>query len=169
MPPPSKVMALPPDLRARLDALIVENGFSGYAELAEWIAEQGHPMHTATVARHGKDLRRRIDQVRLATEQANALLAAAPDDAGAMADASLRQMQARIFDMMLAAEGGEWKEVAAAARALAEVVRAWLAVRQDRRRMLKETAQAVSAEARKLGVSDAVAAALRGVVEGAES
>ena len=81
---------------------------------------------------------RRIEQVRAATEQAEALLAVVPDDAGAMSEAALRQVQAKIFEMMLHAEGGKLKELAACARALADIVRAWLAVRQDRRKVLAE-------------------------------
>ena len=165
MPAPSKVLTLPRAVRERLDALIVEHGFSGYGELADWITAQGHPMHTATVARHGQALKRRIEQVRLATEQAEALVAAAPDDTGAMSEGALRQVQARIFEMMLAAEGGDLKELAATARALAETARASLAVRADRRKVLKEAAQAADKVAVRAGLSADTAAAIRSAIE----
>ena len=45
--------------------------------------------------------------------------------------------------MLLAADGNNLKETAAAARALAEVCRASLAIRQDRRKILKEVASSV--------------------------
>ena len=53
-----------------------------------------------------------------------------------MADASLRLVQQRIFDLMMAAEGGNLKEFAATARALADTARASLTVRQERRKVL---------------------------------
>jgi len=167
MPRRSKVLALPRAVRERLDALIIERGFGDYAELAQWIAEQGHPMHTATLARHGQALKRRIAQVRIATEQAEALVAASPDDTGAVADASLRLVQQRIFELMLAAEGGDLKELSAAARALAETVRATLSIRKDRRRILSKAADAADKAAARAGLSADTAAAIREAIQGA--
>lgn len=146
MPRPRKVMTLPRGVRERLDAFIIEKGFSGYAELAEWLAAGGHDIDPSTLARHGRDLRRRIERIRHATESAEALVAASPDNTLAMADASLRMAQEQIYTVLYHAEGGNLKEAAAAARALAE---------------------AAASEARKLGLSGNVAAALRSAVEGA--
>ena len=60
-----------------------------------------------------------------------------------MSEGALRQVQAKIFELMLHAEGWELKELAATARALADTARASLAVRQDRRKVLAEAAEAV--------------------------
>ena len=169
MPRRSKVLALPREVRARLDALIVERGFADYSGLTEWLAHEGHLVGRTAVAHHGQALRRRIEQVRIATEQAEALVAAAPDDAGAMSEGALRQVQAKIFELMLHAEGGELKELAATARALADTARASLAVRQDRRKELAEAAEAAGKAAAKAGLSADTAAAIRAAIEGAQA
>ena len=169
MPRRAKVLALPRGLRARLDALIVEQGFAGYTELADWIAEQGHPIGKSALHQHGAALERRIEQTRLATEQAEALLAAAPDDAGALAEGALRQVQTLIFDLLLAAERGDMKQITAAARALAEVARASISIRRERRQVLKEAAAAADEAASRAGLTTDTAAAIRAAIEGAAS
>ena len=68
MPRRSKVLTLPAEVRKRLEALIVERGFSGYVELADWITAQGHPIGKSALAEHGSKLQRRIEALRLATE-----------------------------------------------------------------------------------------------------
>ena len=143
MPRRSKVMALPAPVRARLEALIVERGFADYTGLADWLTAQGHDVGRMSLQRHGSKIARRIEKLRLATEQAEALVAAAPDDAGAMADASLRMAQERIFELMVAAEDGDLKELSSVAKALAETARASLAIRAERRKVLAETGKAV--------------------------
>ena len=67
MPAADKIAALPATVRERLDALIVEKGFGDYAGLADWLSSRGHPMHKATVARHGEALRQRIERLRAAS------------------------------------------------------------------------------------------------------
>lgn len=154
MPPRSKVLQLPAELREELDKRLVARGFGGYVDLSEWLAGQGYQIGKSSLHVYGTDLERRIESIRLATEQAEALLAASPDDSGAMADSSLRLVQERIFQLMLTADGGDLKELAAAARALAEVARASISVRSERRKVLAEAAEKVRDEGRKHGLSD---------------
>ena len=168
MPRRSKVMALPAEVRRRLEQLLIERGFSGYSELADWLTEQGHPISHAAVHRHGAELERRIEQVKVATEAAEAFVAAVPDDTGAMADAGLRLAQERIFQVFLAAEGGNLKELAAAGRALAEMSRAGTAIRQERRKALSEAAGRAGKEMRRQGLSREGAAAIRKAIQGGE-
>lgn len=143
----SKVLSPPRDVRTRLDALIIERGFGDYAGLADWLAGEGHPIGKSALHKYGQGLERRIEQIRLATEQAEALVAAAPDDQGALADASMRLVQERIFEVMLAAEADDGhydlKALASAARSLAETARASTTVRQERRKVLREIAEQV--------------------------
>ncbi len=133
MPRRRKTALLPADLRRELDRRLIEGAFSGYEALADWLAERGHAIGKSALHEYGRDLERRIERIRHATEQAEALVAATPDETAALADASLRMAQEQIYTLLYAAEGGDLKEAAAAARALAETVRASLAIRQDRR------------------------------------
>lgn len=135
----SKIASLPPDVRDELNRLIAAAGYGNYRAAAAWLQEQhGVDIQKSAVADYGAKLQRRIDAIQHATEQAEALVATAPDDGGAMADGSLRLVQERIFALMLEAEGGDLKELAAAARALAEVARASISVRSERRKVLAQ-------------------------------
>ena len=107
MPPRSKVHTLPAEIREELDRRLVARGFGGYVELSEWLDAQGYRIGKSSLHVYGSELEKRIEKLRLATEQAEALIAASPDDSGAMADSSLRLVQERIFQLMLTAEGGD--------------------------------------------------------------
>ena len=145
-----KVLVLPSGVRKRLDALLIECGFLGYAELTEWLEQQGETGSRSSLQRYGQSLERRIEQVRLATEQAEALVRANPDDTGAVADASQR-----LFELMLASEEGDLKALAAAARALAETARTFTSLRQEQRKALREAAASAGKVARRAGLTAA--------------
>ena len=166
MPQRSKVARLPADVRGELDQRLIAEGFGGYVALSEWLAARGFSISKSALAEHGAQLERRIEALRLATEQAETLIAAAPDDAGAVADASIRLAQERIFEVLIAAEGGDLKELAGAARALAETARAGTAIRSERRKALAAAAERAGKVARKAGVSPDTAAAIRAAIAG---
>ena len=165
VPARSKAMRLPREVRERLDALLIERGFSDYAALADWLAEQGHPMSHAAVHRYGRKLERKVEAIRLATEQAKAIVAGAPDVEGAVSEATLRLAQERLFTLLNESDGGSLKEVAAAARAVADMARAGVSVAVERRKALAEAGERVNAAAKRSGLSRDVAAALRAAVE----
>ena len=169
MPARSKVMTLPAEVRKRLDALLIERGFSGYAELADWLTDQGHPMSHMAVHRYGAKLERQIAKVRASTEMATALVEATPDDAGAMADAALRLVQDRMFEFLLEAEGDDLKALSNAAKAVAAAAHASARIRTERRKVLSETKKAVEKVARQKGLTTDTAAAIRAAIEGVEA
>lgn len=142
MPRRSKVLLLPRPVRSELESEMVRRGFAGYSELTAWLRREGHAVSESTLQRHGARLGRRIEQVRIATEQAQALIAGSPDDEGAVSEAALRIVQQRMFDLLLAAEEGDLKSVSAAARAMAEATKAASAVRAERRRIAEAAAEA---------------------------
>ena len=133
MPSRGKVAALPVDVRRRLDTMIVEKGFGDYAGAADWLAGEGHPMHKATLARHGRKLRRHTERLRTAAAQARALLAAAPEDSAVIDEAALIQTRAILFEALLKADDATPQELLAVIRAIAGVDRALAAVRKERR------------------------------------
>lgn len=128
----SRVDALPAELRDELDRRLLDNGFSGYRELTEWLAREGHPISRTAVYYHGRRLAGRVEQVRAATERARLLLAAFPGDSEAIAEAALRIAQGRIFDLLVSAAGNDPARIAVAARAIAETARAEAALRSAR-------------------------------------
>lgn len=155
MPQRNKIHTLPSEVRDELDQRLIANGFGSHTELADWLAGLGFEISKSSVQRYSQPLERRIAQVKLASESAQALVTASGDDTGAVADASLRLIQERIYDVMLASEEEDLRLLSTAARALADTARAGTAVRQERRKVLKEAADAAAkqagVEARKAG------------------
>lgn len=166
MPARSKIASLPPEIREELDAKLVEGAFSGYVALSQWLEAQGFDISHAAVHRHGRQLERKIEALRLATEQARALVAGAPDAEGAVSEATLRMAQERLFTLLNESDGGSLKDVAAAARAVADMARASISVSAERRKALAEAGERAGAAAKQQGLSKGVAAAIRAAVEG---
>ncbi|MCY4030285.1 MAG: DUF3486 family protein [Acidobacteria bacterium] len=165
MPPRSKIRTFPEDVRRELDARLIAGGFGGYAALAEWLRSRGFEIGASSVKRYGADLEQRIERIRLATEQAEALVEAA-GETGALADASMRLIQEKMWDVLAASDEKDVKALSAAARALADTARASVAIRQERRKVLGEAAEAAGTEARRLGISPDFEAAIRRAVQG---
>lgn len=149
MPHPPKVQKLPEGLRSELDSRIVRQGFGGYVALSEWLAERGYEIGKSALAVHGSKLERRIRMLQVATTEAEALVSASPDDSGAVAEATLRIAQERIFQTLMAADDGDLKTLAAVGKAAAEATRAGIALRDARKRAKAEMAQALEAEAKR--------------------
>ncbi len=165
MPPRSKVVKLPRTVRARLDTLLVERGFGDYLGLSSWLESEGHQIGAGAIRRYGKKLERRLEQVRLATHQAEALMRSSPDDMGALASASLRQIQTALFEVLLASDEGDMKSLAQAARVVVEVARADRALHMDRQQILSDAGQAAQKAAARSGISPSTAEAIRAAIE----
>ena len=148
MPPRTAVDRLPDDVRGELDRRLGERAWSGYDALAEWLREQGYEISRATVQRYGRRERDRLAQIRAASEFARHMRQALPDDDGAEAEATMRLIQARMFDLQLATDEGDPKEIATAARAMADLARAGIALRTERRKIAAQAADAAEAAAR---------------------
>ena len=166
MAPRSKVAGLSEEVRQELDRRLIQGSFSGYVAIAEWLTEQGYPISHASVHRHGAQLERKIEAIRIATEQAKAMVSAAPDAEGAMSEATIRMAQERLFVLLNEADGGSLKEVATAARAIADMARASISVSAERRKALADSADAAETEAKNQGMSAEGAAAIRAAIEG---
>lgn len=101
MPRRSSILDLPDDLRAELDRRLVAAGFSGYEKLEEWLKGEGHPRGKTTIWRYGSAFEDRIKSLKLATDQARAIVAESPDDEGAMGEALTRLMQEKLFSILM--------------------------------------------------------------------
>ena len=67
-----KIKRLPPDLRAEFDRRLVAGAFSDYRGLARWLRENGYSISHTALARYGRALDRKLEALKLATEQARA-------------------------------------------------------------------------------------------------
>lgn len=152
----SKVTTLPEVTRAELDRRLIAGGFRDYGELETWLKELGYEIGKSSIHRYGSKLEERLDQLKRATDQAKALVAAAPDDAGDMSQAVLRLMQEKIFSALMEMEvDAESQSLGGLAKALAPLVRANIAQQKfaaEVRDKARTAAESVEKLARKGGL-----------------
>jgi hypothetical protein len=130
----SKVLALPKEVKAWLDGALIEGNFSGYELLAEALKERGCAISKSSLQRYGEPFQVMMSKVKIAGEQAAALMAEAGDDKGAMNDALIRMIQQKTFEVLMSEridEPAEGEEPTASiatdpkfVRAIATLVRA---------------------------------------------
>lgn len=112
MPPRSKILQLPPDVKKWLDQALIEGNFSGYELLEKELTTRGFVIGKSSINRYGQEFEQRLHALRLATDQAKAISESIPDDAGAMNDALIRLVQQKAFDALLKMEeGAPMKEI----------------------------------------------------------
>ncbi|MBN8488231.1 MAG: DUF3486 family protein [Burkholderiales bacterium] len=127
----SKVLDLPEVTRAELDARLIGGGFTGYVELAEWLRGQGFEVSKSSLHRYGSKLDQRVAELKRSTEQARALVAAAPDESADMSEALMRLMQEKLFTLLMEMDvDPEQASLGAIAKAMAPLARASIALKQ---------------------------------------
>lgn len=122
MPPRSKVTILPPEVKRWLDQALVEGNFSDYELLADELKTQGYAISKSALHRYGQEFEGRLSALKLASEQAKAVVAAAPDEEGAVNEALMRLVQEHLFKLLMS-QDGEY-DLTKVAKAVAELGRA---------------------------------------------
>lgn len=113
-------------MRAALDRRLIANGFSGYEGLSEWLSDQGYTISKSAIHRYGQPFEQRIQALKMATDQARAIVETAPDDEGAVSEALMRLVQEKLFQGLMDFQMDPDKplNLASAAKAVAELSRA---------------------------------------------
>ena len=101
MPPRSKVATLPAEVKAWLDQALAENNFSDYEALAQELTERGYAISKSALHRYGQNFEERLSALKMASEQARAVVAAAPDEEGAVNEALMRLVQEHLFKLLM--------------------------------------------------------------------
>lgn len=101
MPARSKITQLPDDLRSELERRLITGGFANYRDLAEWLRGQGYEISRTAINRFGQDFQAKCEAIRVATEQAKAIVATVGDDEGNMNEALIRLIQQLSFDILI--------------------------------------------------------------------
>jgi len=122
MPPRSKVAGLPAQVKAWLDQALVESNFSGYEALSAELEARGYQIGKSALHRYGSGFEDKLAALKLSSEQAKAVVQAAPDDEGAVNEALMRLVQEHLFKLLMA-EGGKI-DLPKVAKAVAELGRA---------------------------------------------
>jgi hypothetical protein len=104
MAPRSKVHALPPELKEWLDAELVKRGFGDYVQLAADLKARGAEISKSALQRYGSPFEQRMAQLKMASEQARALVDAAPDEEDKLGAAVVRMTQEKIFNLLMELE-----------------------------------------------------------------
>lgn len=131
MPPKQALKNLPAKIRNQLDERLLQNGFGNYTELANWLREKGYEFSRATVARYGHDLEKSIEEMRLATQQAQQMRECLADDEAALSEMALQMIQSLLFTKMVKAGSSlESKEMVSIAKAITEASKSTLAVKK---------------------------------------
>jgi len=165
MPRRSKVKSLPKAIREELDEKLVEQGFQGYEELAEWLDEKGFDISKSSVHRYGQEFEDRLEALRIATAQAKEITEQVGDDEGALGDALTAVVQEKAFGLLTSMEMEEQEvEFTSLMNAIARLQKASVKQKKFRQEMREKAQQAADdAEeiARDEGLSDQAAEQIR--------
>lgn len=101
MPRRSKILDLPPEVKAELDRRLITGGFRDYEGLSDWLQEQGYDISRSGIHRYGQGFEDRLASIRIATEQARAVSEAVGDNEGHMNDALIALVQEKAFDVLV--------------------------------------------------------------------
>jgi len=98
-----KIDQLPKDLKSELDRRLADGSFRSTRVLSTWLDKNGYRISHQSLTQYGKKFDRRLDAIRLATEQARIVCAQFKDDEVDMQTALLRLVQTRLFEILAAA------------------------------------------------------------------
>lgn len=154
----SKIHQLPKEVKAWLDQALVDGNFSGYELLEKELSERGCTIGKSSLHRYRQQFEQRLQALKMASEQAKAIVQSAPDDEGAVSEALMRLVQEKLFQAMIDFKVDPDKplNLSSAAKAVAELSRAtvtqkkWLA---DVRAKAALVADSVEAVAKRGGLS----------------
>lgn len=162
MPPKSKVLALPAEVKAWLDQSLVENNFSGYEALSAELAGRGYTIGKSALHQYGQNFEERLAALRMASEQAKAMVTAAPDEEGAVNEALMRLVQEHLFKLLMS--DGDQIDLPKVAKAVAELGRASVVQKKwqvEVRSKAEAAASQVEKIAKKGGLDAATVAEIR--------
>ncbi|NPV70300.1 MAG: DUF3486 family protein [Firmicutes bacterium] len=155
----SKIVTdLPQEVTEAVNQRLTE-GYT-YREIAEWLAQMGHPVSKSAVGRYGKHWLARLERLRIARDQAKAIIdQAAADPEVAMGEAASQLAMQLIMEAMMASldkgPSGLNLKIVEAMKALAQLERSGVArekLKQEIREKAKRVAQDVEKKAAAAGL-----------------
>lgn len=140
----SKVLGLSAEVKAWLDAALVEGNFSGYELLSAELKARGCDVSKSALQRYGAPFDVLMRKVKASGEQAKALMSEAGDDAGALNDAVIRIVQSKTLEVLMLDEDGTLSTDPKFVRAIASLVRASVTQKEWAADVRKEDAQKIT-------------------------
>ncbi len=170
MPQRSKVVLLPDEILNELNDRLIAGRFSDYRALAQWLKDKGFEISKSSLHEYGKSFEEKLATLKLSTDQARAVVDAAPDDEGAMNEALMRLIQEKLFKILMEINIDPSRiNIASLARSVAELARANVALKKYREQVRdQKRAAAASVEkiAKKGGLSASMVTQIRSQILG---
>ena len=98
-----KIKKLPPDLKEQLDQMLTEGTLHSCRQLAKWLGDNGFEISHAAIHKYGQKFERKLEAVRMATEQARIVCEQFKGDDEGMQKALMRLVQTHLFEVLTAA------------------------------------------------------------------
>lgn len=158
----SKIALLPKAVKAWLDSALVDGNFSGYEALEVELKARGFDIGKSSIHRYGSAFEQKLANLKVASEQAKAIVSATGDDEGAVSEALMLMVQEQLFNLLNAGDGD--MDLPKIARAVADLGRTTVTQKKwqtEVRARAAAAAAAVDAVVKKGGLSDAAADDIR--------
>jgi len=98
----NKINKLPPDLKEGLDRMLGEGRMHTCRQLAKWLGENGFQISHSAIHKYGRKFERRLEAIRMATEQARIVCEQFKEDDEQMQSALMRLVQTHLFEVLTA-------------------------------------------------------------------
>jgi len=180
----SKIATLPSSVKAWLDNELVNGGFGNYTELTDRLNEklEAHQLEVSVsrsgLGAYGKSLKERISKIKASTEAAKLLNETLDDDGDALSLANVAMAQDLMFSIMNKIDTEDEdepiniKEISTLFRALGNISRASLPLKQWNKKVREEIAKKKAELANEIsdvqGLSDEHATLIRAKILGLE-
>jgi hypothetical protein len=164
-----KIRLMPAELRAEFDRRIVEASFRGYRDLSLWLSERGYYISFTSLARYGKALDRKLEALKLATEQARIVVAATGGEDDTINEGLMRLVQGDLFRVLVELKEADPDKVDinSLARNVASICRSSVQMRRAAEEMQSALGRRVKTAERKV-MAAARGGARRGLSAAAE-
>jgi len=102
-----KIKRMPQDLKEQLDKLLSDGTFHSCRQLSKWLGDNGFEISHAAIHKYGQKFERRLEAIKMATEQARIVCEQFKDDDAQMQGALMRLVQTRLFEVLAVANEGQ--------------------------------------------------------------
>lgn len=157
MPKRSAVKGLPPEVKDWLDRALIKSNFSDYKALEEMLREKGFSISKSSIHRYGREFETKLAAIKVATEQARAVVEEVGDEENALGDALTQVVQQKAFEALMKLEDPGKVNLASIGKMVADLNKSSVALKKYRaevRGKMEEKLKALEAEAGKNGKLD---------------
>lgn len=177
----STIATLPRDVVAAFERRLAENGFSNYTELTEWLNAQGYEVSRSAVHRYGQKVERRFASIKASTEAARLIAEGAADEGDTRSEALMAMLQTELFDALVQIGEMDNEELnaldrfgvmAEGAKKISGLISASTRLKEYQAKVkakVQAAAEDVAKQAKKGGLSDEAAEAIRKQILGIAS